>query len=142
MADESGAGLQGARDKAAEYADRIRAGASAHTVCEGLGPVFRESVMRLVEADASRQDLSVLCELETGKFTEFLQRALQRPAWGWSPGEDLFVHGASVADGTRYDAHGIAKGTLTDQIACLVGLLETGPDTARQFHTAPYNAPS
>ncbi|MCB1784562.1 MAG: hypothetical protein KDI13_11295 [Alphaproteobacteria bacterium] len=55
--------------------------------------------------------------------------------------EDMHVFGTTILlpehIGSTIDAHGIAKGTLQQQIDTLEHILQNGVDTQRDFHTAP-----
>ena len=49
----------------------------------------------------------------------------------------VFLNGLPAEIGSKFDAHGIAKISVTDQLYQLNKLLTDGIDTSRWFHTAP-----
>lgn len=50
---------------------------------------------------------------------------------------DLMLNNVDGDIGERFDAHGIAKVSYTYQLRSLIGLLDNGIDTTRDFHSAP-----
>ncbi len=57
----------------------------------------------------------------------------------YDPVSDMMLGLEEIPDilGKRFDAHGIAKGTIGDQVASLNKLLTTGIDEDRPFHSMP-----
>lgn len=58
----------------------------------------------------------------------------------WDGNQDLMVEKIDVEVGKRFDAHGIAKKTATEQLETLLSILDNGIDPKRPFHTAPLAA--
>ena len=50
---------------------------------------------------------------------------------------DLMLHNIDWKIGQQFDAHGISKGTVTEQLKQLIAILDNGIDTSRDFYTAP-----
>ncbi|GEM_PF-3953336 len=54
---------------------------------------------------------------------------------------DLMITQIDPALGERFDAHGITKTSIPQQLDHLFNLLDNGIDTTRAFHTAPLEVP-
>lgn len=54
----------------------------------------------------------------------------------------VYLNGLSESVGSKFDAHGIAKISVTDHLNQLNRLLTDGIDPTRAFHTAPLVAPN
>lgn len=63
-------------------------------------------------------------------------------------GDDMFIAGKSAQGqtdgniGKHFDAHGITKGTVAENIEILNSILTRGLDPNRVFHTAPWSIPN
>lgn len=53
----------------------------------------------------------------------------------------VYLNNLPVEIGSKFDAHGIAKVSVTDQLRQLNRLLSEGIDTSKNFYTAPLAAP-
>ena len=99
------------------------------------------------------KDLQEVCKLldksSSGKgFTDFEIQALYKKAFpnikiptGANEDAIIYLSRLSPEVGSKFDAHGLAKLSITDQLKQLNNLLANGIDNTRAFHTAPLAAP-
>lgn len=110
-----------------------------------------KTVCRVLDSENSAQIMAryqKFCNRSAKGFSELEMRALTRKAFpnGKIPtcvNEDAFVYlnGLSEKIGSKFDAHGIAKISVTDQLWQLNSLLTKGIDKSKKFCTAPLVAP-
>ena len=91
-------------------------------------------------ANTIRQELGV--QLTPEPLQEADVQKLQAEAWKRAKGNndvnlDMMLTTIDWQIGQHFDAHGIAKISITDQLRQLITLLEKGIDPNRPFHTAP-----
>ncbi len=60
-----------------------------------------------------------------------------KPAWDTNSEAGIYLSQLSENVGSKFDAHGLAKDLISDQLRQLNTLLTKGVDPARNFHTAP-----
>lgn len=107
------------------------------------------TVCRVLDDKNYPQILSAFKKIITKSFSEAELQKLYKKSfpWGKVPSDVnldamVYLNNLSEKIGMRYDAHGIAKGSIPEQLKQLNKILGGGIDKTRKLYTAPLAVPS